>query len=134
MELNKVVVRFADGKVLKGYTYDFFPNKASFHFYAAGGEKSGGGAEISISDLKSVFFVRDFDGNPGYDERKQFAPDLVYTGRRVEVKFADGEVLTGSTMGYAPNRPGFFLSPADPMSNNLRVFVINASVAEFRYL
>jgi Family of unknown function (DUF6982) len=134
MELIKVVVRYADGKVIKGYTYDFFPNKAIFHFYPAGGETSGGGTEISIRDLKSVFFVRDFDGNPGYDEQKQFAPDRVYTGRKVEVKFADGETLTGSTMGYAPDRPGFFLSPADPMSNNLRVFVINASVAGFRYL
>jgi hypothetical protein len=134
MELVRVVVRYADGKVLKGCTYDFFPNKSIFHFYPAGGETSGVGAEISIKDLKSVFFVRDFDGNPGYDEQKQFDLDRVYSGRRVEVKFADGEVLIGSTMGYAPDRPGFFLSPADPMSNNIRVFVINAFVTGFRYL
>lgn len=134
MELIKVVVRYVDGTILKGYTYDFFPNKPSFHFYPVGGETSGGGAEISMQKLKCVFFVRDFDGNPAHDEQKEFAQDGTYSGRRVEVRFSDGEVLTGSTMGYAPDRLGFFLSPADPLSNNIRIFVINAAASGFRYL
>ncbi len=35
--------------------------------------------------------------------------------------------MYGSTHGYAPNRRGFFLFPADKQSNNERVFVIQAS-------
>lgn len=132
MELIKVVVRYMDGRVLKGYTYDFFPNKSVFHFYSLGEEKSGSGLEIQIKDLKSVFFVRDFEGNRDYNEEKEFSPSEKYHGRKVEVVFEDGEALVGTTMGYAPERPGFFLSPADPRSNNLRVFVVNKAVRQVR--
>ena len=31
MDAVKVVVRYADGQVIKGYTQDFFPNKDRFH-------------------------------------------------------------------------------------------------------
>jgi hypothetical protein len=132
MELIKVVVRYLDGRVLKGYTYDFFPNKSVFHLYPLGEEKSGAGLEIQIKDLKSVFFVRDFEGNRDYNEEKEFSPSEKYHGRKVEVVFEDGEALVGTTMGYAPERPGFFLSPADPRSNNLRVFVVNKAVRQVR--
>jgi len=132
--LIKVVVRYADGRIFKGYTYDFFPNKATFHLYLAGGQTSGAGTEVNIKDLKCVFFVRDFEGNPGHNEQKQFADDGKYAGRKVEVIFKDGELMTGTTMGYTPNRPGFFLSPVDQMSNNLRVFVVSSVVARVRYL
>jgi hypothetical protein len=43
-------------------------------------------------------------------------------------------VLVGSTVGYAPQRLGFFLFPVDPKSNNLRVFVISAAVRKVRFL
>lgn len=134
MGLIKVVVRYADGRIFKGYTYDFFPNKATFHFYPAGGQTSGTGTEMNIKDLKCIFFVRDFEGNPEHSEQRLFAEDGKYGGRRIEVTFKDGEVMTGTTMGYTPNRPGFFLSPADQLSNNLRVFVISSFVAGVRNL
>jgi len=50
---NKVVVKFKDNTVVKGKTTDFFPNKAQFHLEEINGEIS----EISIEDLKAVFFV-----------------------------------------------------------------------------
>lgn len=134
MELVKVVVRYSDGRVIKGYTYDFFPNKAQFHFHQFEAERMGEGLEIQVKDLKSIFFVKDFEGDSSHDEQKEFSAAQKYQGRKVEVQFADGEVLTGTTMGYAPDRAGFFLAPADPLSNNVRVFVVNAAVRQVRTL
>jgi hypothetical protein len=118
MESIKVVVRYADGRVLKGFTQDFFPNKDRFHLHPVEGTP-GKGIEIRIRDLKAVFFVRDFDGNPKYNERKSHLADEKFQGRIVEVTFADGEILVGSTLGYDPKRQGFFLFPRDSESNNV---------------
>jgi hypothetical protein len=46
----------------------------------------------------------------------------------VEVEFKDEEVLFGTTTGFDLKRPGFFLFPVDPQSNNLKVFVVSAAV------
>jgi len=46
----------------------------------------------------------------------------------------DGERLIGYTLGYDPRRPGFFLFPADPRSNNLRIIVVSAAVSAVQYL
>jgi len=37
-------------------------------------------------------------------------------------------------MAFDPNRDGFFITPADPMSNNLRVFVVTSAVKRIRQL
>jgi formylmethanofuran dehydrogenase subunit D len=84
--------------------------------------------------LKGVYFVRDFEGNSQYNERKTFAENERPSGRKVEVTFKDGEVMVGSTMGYDPQRQGFFFFPADPQSNTLRVFVVTAAVSNVRFL
>jgi Family of unknown function (DUF6982) len=133
MEPIKIVVRYKDGRVLKGFTQDFFPNKDRFHFHAAA-KASGDAKEILISDLKALFFVRDFAGNAQYQERKKYVEGEQPQGRKVEVTFTDGEVLVGSTLGYDPNRQGFFLFPADPKSNNIRLYAVTKSVKRVRYL
>jgi hypothetical protein len=52
----------------------------------------------------------------------------------VEVAFADGEILQGSVLRYKMQETGFFFFPADPKSNNLAFFAVNAAVKKFRYL
>lgn len=133
MDPVKIIARFSDGRMKKGYSQNFFPNKPSFHVTSPAGE-SAEPEEVRVADLKAVFFVNTFDGNPDYKERKTFSGDELSQGRKVEVTFVDGEVLQGSALGYNPKEVGFFLFPADPKSNNLRVFVVNASVKKFRIL
>jgi hypothetical protein len=133
MEPVKVVVRYLDGRVMKGFTQDFFPNKDRFHLHHAA-KSSGESVEVMLKDLKAIFFVQDFEGNAQYSERKSYGEGERAQGRKVEVTFADGEVLVGSTMGYDPNRPGFFIFPADPKSNNIRVFAVSSSVKKVRNL
>jgi hypothetical protein len=119
--------------VLKGFTQDFLPNKDRFHLHTA--EKASGEAkEVLIKELKAIFFVQDFAGDPQYKERKNYTEGEKPTGRKVEVTFKDGEVLIGSTLGYDPSRPGFFIFPVDVKANNIRVFVVSSAIKNVRYL
>ena len=133
MERIKVVVRYNDGKVLKGYTQDFFANKDRFHLFLAD-KPSEEGIEIFLRDLKALFLVRNFAGNSKYKERKKYVEGENPSGRKLEITFCDGEVMVGTTLGYDSNRPGFFIFPADPQSNNVRVFVISSAVKKVRQL
>lgn len=134
MERVRIVIRYADGRLIKGFTSDFFPNKPLFHVQSIESQPTDKGVEVSIKNLKAVFFVKDFIGNQAYTENKRFTEGQQPSGRKVEVTFTDGEMMVGSTLGYEPGRPGFFITPADPQSNNLRVFVISARVGKFRFL
>ena len=133
MEALKVVARYIDGRIIKGFSQDFFPNKDRFHVTPAD-NPSGETVEILLKQLKAVFFVRDFVGNNEYNERKGYIQGDKPSGRKIEVTFKDGEVLVGTTLGYDPNRPGFFLFPADPKSNNVRVFAVTPALKKVRYL
>jgi hypothetical protein len=134
MEPVKVVVRYRNGSLIKGYTNDFFPNKPSFHIHPIESGQTEKGIEVVIDQLKAIFFVKDFSGDPSHHDQKHFAESQQLPGRKAEVRFTDGEVLIGSTMGYDPKRPGFFMAPADSESNNLRVYVISRAVSGFRFL
>jgi hypothetical protein len=133
MESLKVVVRYAVGDLIKGFTQDFFPNKERFHVFPVDQSHSRA-VEVSIRDLKAVFVVRDYVGDDQYNEKKEFTEGDTRTGKKVAVSFTDGEVMVGSTLGYDRNRPGFFIFPADPNSNNIRVFAVSSAIREVRQL
>jgi hypothetical protein len=87
-----------------------------------------------MNDLKAIFMVRDFIEDPLYKERKKYIEGEKPSGRKVEVTFIDGEVLVGSTLGYDLKRQGFFIFPADPQGNTIRVYVVSSAVERVRYL
>ena len=133
MEKVKVVVRYSCGRLIKGFTQDFFPTKRIFHLTPVD-TPLGEPIEVSVEDLKAIFMVLDFVGHPLYKERKKYVEGEKPSGQKVEVTFVDGEVLVGSTLGYDPKRQGFFIFPADPQSNNIRVYVVSSVVKKVRYL
>lgn len=128
-----MVAHYSNGKVIKGITQDFFPHKDRFHLYPAA-KPSGDPVEVIVKELKALFFVRDFLGNRMYKERKKYAEGEHPQGRKIEVTFGDGEIMVGSTLGYDPNRPGFFIFPADAKGNNIRVFAVVPAAKRVRYL
>jgi hypothetical protein len=133
-KLTKVVVKYVNGKIIKGFMQNFSPNKDSFHLIPAD-KSSGGPIEVLVKHLKAIFVVRDFMGNPQHDERKKYVEGENPSGLKLEVTFADGEVIVGSTLlGYDPKRQGNFIVPADPNSNNIRVFVVSSAVKSVRQL
>ena len=131
---TKVVVKYLNGKVIKGFMQNFSPNKDSFHLIPAD-KPSGGSTEVLVKHLKAIFVVRDFIGNPQYDERRKYVEGEKPSGLKLEVTFTDGEVIVGSTvLGYDPKRQGNFIVPADPNSNNIRIFVVSSAVKSVRQL
>jgi len=133
MERIKVVARYVNGKILKGSTIDFFPNKDRFHVTPID-KPHDKPVEVIINQLKAVFVVRDFKGVPQYNERRGYKEGETPYGSLLEVTFSDGEVLLGSCSSFDLKRQGFFLSPADPKSNNLRVFVVCSALKRIRQL
>jgi hypothetical protein len=130
MAMNRVVARYRDGRVVKGSTADFLPTRDIFHIQTESGET----AEVRHSDLKAIFFVRDLVGDPQHKRSNDFDPAKPVPGRKIRVVFSDGEVLVGTTQGYQPSRPAFFVVPADPTSNAERCFVFAASTREVQLL
>jgi hypothetical protein len=127
-----VVLRYLDGRPVRGYCKDFSASHTEFHLWPSVGAPPSQLMIVPLSRLKAVFFVRDFDGNPAHVERQTFA--TAPHGRKVEITFHDGEVIVGSTLNYRPEGSGFFLCPADSRSNNVRIFVVCASVRHARFI
>jgi hypothetical protein len=130
MVQNKVVVRFQNGNVMKGFTTDFMPNKDVFHLTPGDAQPGSLPLTVNIKDCKAVFFVKDFKGDSKYNEKKEFDPTRNLGGRKIKVVFKDNETLIGTTQGYQPDRQGFFVFPADRESNNDRSFVVSAATKE----
>ena len=124
---NRVVARYLDGKVIKGTTTDFLPTRDVFHVHPEGG---GAAVAVKHGDLKAIFFVRDLAGNPAHRSRNEFDPAKPVIGRKIKVTFIDGEVIVGTTQGYQPGRPGFFIQPADVDSNAERCYVISKATLD----
>jgi small nuclear ribonucleoprotein (snRNP)-like protein len=132
--VNKVVARLKNGNVIKGITANFSPGKDIFHVSVKNAPAGAKPVEIHTKDMKALFFVKDFEGNPKHIKRNEFDPEKPAIGRRIRVVFRDGEVLVGTTSGYQPGRPGFFVIPADTNSNNERCYVVAASTQEISFL
>jgi hypothetical protein len=131
----KVVARFADGRVLKGLTGDFVPTKPSFRLTPAEAEGTAKPIEINVSELRTIFFVKQLRSKPHiYPHRQQFDPKKPVAGRKIRVVFLDGEIMTGTTQSYDPRRAGFFVFPADEASNNERCFIVAGAIKELTFL
>lgn len=128
---NRVVAHLLDGKLIKGTTQDFFPNRSTFHIAPLEG---GLPLEVRTRQLKAMFFVRQFAGDTARRDVRGFieAPSETAQGRKLAVRFKDGELLCGYSLAFSPDRDGFFMSPSDAGANNLRVFVLTASAAEIK--
>ena len=132
--VNQVVARFLDGRILKGQTNDFLPTKNLFHVTEDGALPGSKPAEIRVPDLKALYFVRTLSGDPNHQEAANFSDHGVPPGRKIRLTFKDGEVMLGTTQGYQPDRPGFFILPADPKSNNERCFVVMAATQSVTFV
>ena len=132
---NRIVVRFLDGRVERGYTTDFQTHKEIFHLVVKGeGTQQEKSLAIRMANLKAVFFVKELHGldkdRPVVKRDFTDFKDQKIIGKKVEVVFTDGEVLNGITLGYSPQRRGFFFTPIDSESNNERIFAVLSSVKE----
>jgi len=137
---NLVVAKYRDGRMIKGITYNFGPEKKAFHVIPVSEEKEEGtrrGVEVVISELKAIFFVKSLEGRKGprtleglLEKEEEELPGAM----KVKVTFHDGETLAGMTQGYSREKQGFFVVPLEKESNNLRVFVFFNAAREIEIL
>jgi hypothetical protein len=130
-DINRIVTHARDGKLLKGTTRDFFPNRPHFHIQPADGSPP---VEVRCKTLKAAFFVKEFGGDPKRQDPVGFlaSPAETKQGMKIAVRFKDGELLCGYSLTFSVDREGFFMFPADPKSNNIRIYVMTAATAEVK--
>ena len=129
----KVVVAYLDGRRIKGFTNDFSPVRDQFFLFPEHADPKPGerGTPVKMSDLKAVFFVRSFEGDPGHNDNPAA---VAAQGKKIQITFTDGEVQTGNTVAYNQKNLGFFMTPGDSNSNNERIFVVNRNVKSAKVL
>jgi hypothetical protein len=127
METDKVVARFKDGSLMKGRIHDSSLSKPNFHFETIEGEER----KIDVEQLKAFFWVKDFNGDKN---RKDCYNGKINGGRKVRIRFFDGELVIGNTLCYSSGQIGFFIIPADLESNNLGIFVVKSASERIEFL
>jgi hypothetical protein len=129
-ERNRIVAHFKDGLLLKGYTQDFIAQKESFTVASA--YERTHVTEVKTTDLKALFFVKTFEGNKDYVEKKTFDDFDAFglRGLKIKIKFSDGEMIRGMSFDYSKHYRGFFLIPVDSMSNNEMIYVVSSSLVD----
>lgn len=130
---KKVVIRKLDETVLKGYVDgETCPNGGVVEVL----DREGHVWSIPLTDLKGVFFVRDFDGDPRRPERKVFYSRPKRSGLWIRLTFKDSEIMEGLLPNSLLDLPaeGFFLTPPDVYSNNLKVFVPRSALSALQVI
>ena len=132
---QKVILRFVDGKMLKGFIRDL--KIAEEYLYLE--DESNHQHKVRLKELKAIFFVRKFEGERNHLEKKSFTGTRPGS-KRVFVKFKDGETIMGNMEGDIPWEKGFFLEsmkekaftivPVDEDSNNTKILVVTTSVQD----
>jgi hypothetical protein len=123
--MDKIVVHRTDGVVKKGHSADFSPTRPYFHLATI--QRPFDSEKVYLESLKAVFFVRDFTGDPTHIDLKgwRMAPG---SGRHVIVTFKDGEKLYGTAESIHRDHMGFYLYPADPLSNTTKAYAVNTFI------
>lgn len=88
--------------------------------------------EISIRDVKAIFYVHSFEGDTKHKELSFYGNAPIVHGIWMRVQFLDGEVLEGivhNSIRYLVD-PGFFLIPTDPGGNNKLIYVSKSRLAD----
>ncbi len=99
-------------------------------------DREGRLVHVPMATVKGVFFVRDFNGNPGRAERKVFRSRPRLAGLWVRMTFKDTEVLEALLPNNLLdiNPLGYLVTPLDVYSNNLRAFIPRTALSEMEVL
>jgi len=133
---KKVVVKYQNGEILKGWVEEFKPDRKAFILFPLFEYSEEERMEINFNSLKAVFFVKDFTGNKNYKKVRTFDLNFNITPsqRKLIVNFKDGEHLYGTCHGYGRYKIGFFIYPVDLKDNNERIFVVHSAAESVRLI
>ncbi len=140
-DFERVVVRFLDGKMQKGVVRNFSVEAEELLLEDAVNRSV---TRVPLREVKAVFFVRTLDGDPDHRELKKFGvrKNADALGKKIYLRFKDGESMYGFFRGDIPwkqgyfvteqhtSAQGFFVTPTDEGSNNIRIFVVGSSLKD----
>jgi len=129
---HRLVVRYLDGRLVKGYGRDLQPTRGTVDLWSEPGGPTESRITIPLAQLKAVFFVQDFDGDSSCVIEAS-TEEAAAVGRRITITFVDGEVLRGTTLSYNHGAAGFFVSPADSRTNNMKMFVLSGAIRHVQF-
>jgi hypothetical protein len=118
---RKLVISFRNKKIVKGMTYKLDPHSLGFYLVPLEPQGDEERMYVHFSDLKAIYFVRDFEGKFDSSEAVQ---DYPAEGQEARVAFEDGEIIEGRTLHhFDPACLRFFLAPKENRGNNISVLV-----------
>jgi len=129
---KKVVVVFLDRTSLRGYLNPAALGRAeSVEILTPAGERR----PISLTDIKSVYFVREFTDS-FEPERKTFLSRPKLDGLWGRLRFRDEEVMEGIVGNNLLDLldAGVQITPPDLHGNTLRMFVPRTALTEMKVL
>ena len=141
-EGDKVVARYDDGRLLKGYLRGFTSDEAAVIITEA---TTGSEHTIPLDELKALFYVKTFEGSSHHRDKRVYSAGK-RKGRKVYVQFYDKEKMMGFLdADIAPDKitsflkpdgktKGFFFIPADTEGNNTKVYVVWKAVMDITSL
>jgi hypothetical protein len=92
--------------------------------------------EIPTRDIKAVFYVNCFKGDPEHKALNFHTRAPIVHGIWMRLQFRDGEIMEGivhNSTRYLVD-PGFFMVPTDPGSNNKLIYVVKNLLVDHRVL
>lgn len=126
----KIVAVLLDGQYITGFVFNFSPLSDRFTVFPSASAPAGASQEVDLRQVKCIHFVKVFSSLDRQDAGKFMG---VGNGWKIEVAFADGDRLVGSTEDYHRDRLGFFMAPANTTGILLRTFVVNAHVSQVKW-
>jgi hypothetical protein len=145
VEERKVVVKLRSGEVVKGYAtvpevdaadpfYDSNQNcKAALTVRLLHSNDPMG---IPLIDVKAVFFVKSFRGDPKRKCLRFYSNGPAVGTIWAEIRFTDNEVIEATIENSVQHLmgDGFWFRPSDGESNNVLIYVNKSAIASYRVL
>lgn len=118
---RKLIIHFKNGRVLKGTTYKLDPRSLGFYLVPLESTQGQDRIFVHFSDLKAIYFVRDFEGK--FDPAEAVS-EPASESQEVKIMFDDGEVVEGRILHhFDPACLRFFMVPVEENTNNISMLV-----------
>ena len=129
--LQKVVVRTRKGEVRRGFS-DPRQIEPSLRLINTQGDEE----SFDLGDLKAVFVVKEFEGDPKYEAVQSLSRLKGSRAVWVRLKFFDGEEIEGRIQNNLSllTEDGFLIWPSDSDSNNRYAYIVKSALEEFAIL
>jgi PilZ domain len=126
---NQIMLRYTDGRLLKGFSRDRLLTNGHVEVWALPDAPQQARITVPVRHLKAVIFLGGSEGEAAH------APEQAGSGARpAAVTFLDDEVIVGTVLDYKPDGVGFFLSPLDAETQDVRLFIFSGAIRHVRLL